>query len=72
MDSYFANASGKEFVELDNELIYSPNGDILDQKRHLAPGDPVTSTTPKSTATTTTTTTNTKSKESTTATTTTG
>lgn len=30
MDSYFANATENEFVELDNEYIYSPDGAILD------------------------------------------
>jgi hypothetical protein len=33
MDSYFANATENEFVELDNEYIYSPNGEIIDKRR---------------------------------------
>ena len=52
MNNYFANASENEFVELDNDYIYSPDGAILDSRRQLSSH---TTTGASSTATTTTT-----------------
>ena len=49
-NSYFANASGKEFVELDNEITFIENGDIVNPQRHLSSH---TGTTTKPTTTTT-------------------
>lgn len=57
-NSYFANASGKEFVELDNEITFIDNGDIVNPQRQLTShttgtaAKPTTTTTPKATTTT--------------------
>ena len=60
-NSYFANASGKEFVELENEITFIDNGDIVYPQRQLSSHTTTTTTTkPTATKTTTTTPTNTK------------
>lgn len=61
-NSYFANASGKEFVELDNEITFIDNGDIVNPQRQLTShttgtaAKTTTTTAPKTTTSPTTTT----------------
>jgi len=47
-NSYFANASGKEFVEHENDITFIDNGDIVYPQRQLSSH---TTSTPKTTKT---------------------